>query len=286
MNILVTGEKGYVSSSLAVSMRAKGHKVKQTSIRSKINEDELNNVDVIVHCAAMVHKKEKKFTIEEYERVNHKKTVELASLAKEQGVKLFIFMSTMSVYGTAQGIINETTPLKPNTFYGISKLHAEESLLNMEDKNFGIAIIRPPMVYGYQAPGNYQLLSKLAKQTPIFPLIKNQRSMIFIDNLIEFINLVANSKDRGVFHPQNQEYVQTSELVKQIAENHGKKIILSPFSGKALMSLFGSQRLVNKVFGDLVYSKELSHFRGNVYQKVGFKESVSLSEIPIIDKGV
>ncbi|WP_424236924.1 NAD-dependent epimerase/dehydratase family protein [Bhargavaea ginsengi] len=286
MNILVTGRKGYISSSLAESLRTKGHTVKQISIRSKINEAELSNVEVIIHCAAMVHKKEKNYSLEEYERVNHKKTVELASLAKEQGVRLFIFMSTMSVYGASQGIITETTPLKPSTFYGISKLHAEESLLSMEDNNFGVAIIRPPMVYGHQAPGNYQSLSKLAKVTPIFPIVKNQRSMIYIENLIEFISQVVDFGDNGVFHPQNEEYVQTSEMVRQIANYHGKRIHFSSLLGYILMSLLGSRKIVNKVFGDLFYSKTLSDYRGNSYQTISFKESISQSEKSIINKGV
>ncbi|MFD3081114.1 NAD-dependent epimerase/dehydratase family protein, partial [Streptococcus agalactiae] len=118
-----------------------------------------------------------------YQKVNTELPIELANLAKEAGVDQFIFLSSMSVYGNEESLISSATKANPSTCYGKSKLAAEAGLKALQSDHFKILIMRPPMVYGPKATGNYARLSKLSKVTPIFPKIGNQRSMIFIDNL-------------------------------------------------------------------------------------------------------
>src|SRR5699024_2076262 len=155
--------------------------------------------------------------------------------------------------------------------YGDSKLQAEKRLATLEDEDFKVAVIRPPMVYGKGSKGNYPKLAKLAKITPIFPDYENKRSMIYINNLTEFLRLIVEYKDTGYFHPQNQEYVKTSEMVSTISQIHNKKIWLTKLFNP-IISLLLNISLMNKVFGDLYYKTELSLYEHRKYQVVDFQE--------------
>src|SRR5699024_6455844 len=172
--------------------------------------------DSVLHVAGIVHTKENKDNINLFYRVNRDLTIEIANKAKNEGIQQFIFMSTMNVYGVSTGVITKDTLCNPKTAYGKSKLEAENLLLELQDEKYNISIVRPPMVYGPNTVGNYVSLSKLAKITPIFPNIDNQRSMIYIDNLTEFLKLIIQGNSRGIFCPQNAQYVNVSSLVEKI----------------------------------------------------------------------
>ncbi|TQR21232.1 NAD-dependent epimerase/dehydratase family protein [Psychrobacillus vulpis] len=284
MKILLTGTTGYIACSLEryLSSVQESYELHKQSVRNFPNDFQIpNGTEVLIHSAALVHKKESNYTEQDYFKVNCELTTALATKAKAEGVKHFIFLSTMAVYGTNGDIteIDEHTPLLPTSMYGKTKLEAEKRLLEMEDDNFIISIIRPPMVYGLDCPGNYSLLSKLARKTLMFPYVQNARSMIFIDNLTEFIRLLIVNRDAGIFHPQDRDFIQTSDMVKEIASVHGRKIVLSRVSGIVLNKVFRQHQLVLKVFGDLTYSKTLSNYSDNSYQKVNFKEAVRKSEL-------
>lgn len=284
MKVLITGTTGYITCSLEKYLTSshENYKLHKQSVRNFSNDFQIPKAtDLIIHTAALVHKKETNYTEQDYFEVNCELTIKLATKAKAEGVKHFIFLSTMAVYGTNDRVaeINEHTLLSPTTMYGKTKLEAEKRLLELADDNFIISIIRPPMVYGLDCPGNYALLSKLAKKTPVFPYVQNARSMIFIDNLTEFIRQLIVNKDAGIFHPQDREFIQTSEMVKEIANVHNRKMKLSKTSGILLNKLFRKQQIVLKVFGDLTYSKALSNYRDNSYQKVNFKEAIRKSEL-------
>ncbi|NLY45100.1 MAG: NAD-dependent epimerase, partial [Tissierella sp.] len=158
----------------------------------------------------------------------------------------------------------------------------EELIKQLGDESFKVAIIRPPMVYGKGCKGKYPRLTRLAVKTPIFPDVDNKRSMIYIDNLSEFVRLLIDNNSSGLFLPQNSEYVNTSEMVKLIAGVHGKKIIMTKIFNPILKRLDVS--IVNKVFGDLVYGKELQNDTGTsiykyfIYETVSFKESIIQTE--------
>ncbi|MBR1736208.1 MAG: NAD-dependent epimerase/dehydratase family protein [Firmicutes bacterium] len=272
MNITITGKTGYIAVNLYEHLTKKGHNVNMVSLReSGVSDLDISQCDAIIHCAALVHKKEKKYTIDDYMDINCKLTKELAEKAKSSGVGQFIFLSTMSVYGIQSGSIDENTEEKPVTFYGKSKLAAERELEKLSSGNFKIAVIRPPMVYGADCPGNYARLSGFAKKTFIFPYIRNKRSMIYIENLCEFISLCIDNNSEGIFLVQNREYVSTMDMVGNIKKSG---IYYSKFMGKAVSALkFG---VFVKLFGDLYYI-QIPYFDGK-YQIVDFKESIERSE--------
>ena len=140
----------------------------------------------------------------------------------------------------------------------------------LEDDNFIFTCLRPPMVYGKNCTGNYQALRKFALMSPVFPYYKNQRSMIYIGNLCEFVKGCIDEKKGGLFFPQNAEYTNTSEMVKQIAEEHGKRIrLIKAFNWAIKICRINT---VNKVFGSLTYEPV------DTVNKYGLKESIKLSE--------
>jgi nucleoside-diphosphate-sugar epimerase len=236
---------------------------------------DFSQYDVVYHVAGIAHIKETKKNKDLYYKVNRDLAFETARKAKRDGVGQFIFLSSMSVYGIKNGVIDKATPLNPNTAYGKSKLEAEELIKELEDESFIITILRPPMVYGKGCRGNYPRLVGLALKTPIFPKVDNKRSMIYIDNLSEFVKQLIDNRSGGLFFPQNAEYVNTSEMVRLIAEAHGKRIIMTKFFNPLLWLLNVST--FNKVFGDLVYEISMSEYK-NGYRVCSVKKSIIQTE--------
>lgn len=272
-NILITGSNSYVGTSFKEYVREKKlqYKIICLSVRNNTwREEDFSKFDVILHCAGLVHQK-RKIAESEYDRINHLLTKEIAKKAKREGVHQFIFMSSMSVYGIEEGIITENTIPKPTSLYGISKLKAEQELVRLDNKDFKVCILRPPMIYGYHCKGNYLYLSIFAQKTFIFPNIRNRRSMLYIENLNQFLDEIINEEKNGVYCPQNSEYVNTSEMVKQIAVCHGHKIWLINLLN-SLCSVFLPKKLIRKIFGNLIYQD------GEKISGVSFIESIRRSE--------
>ena len=292
--VLVTGTSGYIGTSFKQYIDKINGNMPQdlwhVTFVSVRNEDwkgiDFSEYDVILHAAGIVHKKEEPNMAELYNEVNYKLTKELAKKAKAdlaakqkltgEAQKLqFVFLSTMSVYGIVTGRIHANTPPAPVNFYGKSKLKAEKVLQKLETENFKVAIVRPPMIYGKDCTGNYSLLEKLAVKVPFFPKTKNRRSMLYIDNLCEFLRLAMEKEETGIFCPQNAEYVNTSDMVAAIRKSYGKKGITIPGFGWLLNILAGKISLFAKVFGTLTYDRKMSVYKqiGN-YQIVNFGESI------------
>jgi nucleoside-diphosphate-sugar epimerase len=236
--------------------------------------------DVVFHVAGIAHVSSNPKMKEIYYKVNRDLTIETAIKAKTEGIKQFIFMSSIIVYGDSsisKRVIDKNTIPAPSDFYGDSKLQAEQGIKKLESENFKIVILRPPMIYGKGSKGNYPRLSKLARITPIFPDIDNERSMLHIDNLCEFIRIMIEQEESGLFCPQNAEYVKTSEMIKVIREIHGKKIIMTKLFNPIIRLMFDIGA-VRKVFGNLVYDQSMSdHDRFN-YRIRDFRESIILTE--------
>lgn len=281
MNILVTGETGYIAKSLSAYLNSKliDSSLFQKSVQNREkNNLDLKEIDVLIHLAALVHKKETPDSERLYHQVNTELTCQLATKAKTLGVKQFIFFSTMAVYGDVQGEINYQTNTNPVTFYGKSKLAAEKKLLELQDEHFKVCIVRPPMVYGPKCPGNYSLLSKLSRKTFIFPKVENKRSMLFINNLNEFIFQLIQNKESGTFHPQDPQYINTSSMVREISKVHGNSIHFNKLVGRVLKLLIGNKMIYKKVFGDLYYDRELSTYKDNSYQKSNLEQAIAITE--------
>lgn len=284
--ILVTGANSYIGTSFKnwVSQYQNEYKVETLSVRDdRWKESTFKEYDVIFHTAAIVHVKEN--NTDQYYKVNRDLTIELAKKAKKEGVKQFIFLSTMGVYGTETGHITNTTVPEPKTPYAKSKYEAEQLLKKLRDLKFSIAIIRPPIVYGKNCPGNYSRLATLALKAPFFPNTVNTRSMIYIDNLSEFTRLLIKYEVNGLFFPQNKDYISSTTLVKSIADAHGKTLKVTSIFNWAIILGLKQSETIRKVFGSFVYDRELPGSPGSLlnnqrfnYETVSFKESVMCTE--------
>lgn len=275
--VLIIGRNSYIGRSLEnwLANYPQNYSVDLISLREDSwRKEDFSPYDVVFYAAGIAHRRETKENADLYYKVNSDLTHEVAKKAKHAGVRQFIFLSSMSVYGIEKGVITQSTSLKPRSNYGKSKLKGENLIQSLMDSYFKIAILRPPMVYGKGCKGNYKKLANLAVKSPIFPYIQNKRSMIYIDNLCQFIKLLIDDCSSGVFFPQNKEYVCTSDMVRMIAEAHGKKIRMTKVFNILLGSL--ENNTLNKVFGDLVYDMSLSKYEN--YKPVPVKESIKLTE--------
>jgi nucleoside-diphosphate-sugar epimerase len=276
--VLITGKDSYIGTSVEKWLMREPDKYKVDTIDLKDKswkQRDFSEYDSVVHVAGLVHEKETSSNKDLYFKVNRDLAYETAQKAKFNGVEQFIFLSSMSVYGIKNGVIDENSSVKPTTYYGESKLEAEVLIKSLEDNSFSVAIIRPPMVYGKGCKGNYPILAKLALITPIFPMIENMRSMIYIDNLTEFVRQLIDSSSRGLFFPQNREYVVTSKMIKLISESHNKRVVMTKWFGFLLR--LNKSDLINKIFGDLMYVKSMSEFMSD-YIVCDFEESIRITE--------
>lgn len=283
--ILVTGKNSYIGNSFLRWISQNSYYVTDT-ISMKDGgwrKMDLSIYDTILHVAGIAHVKAKNDMENTYYKVNRDMTIELADMAKQAGVKQFIFMSSIIVYGennvhNPYSVIAKDSIPSPNGFYGRSKLEAEDGILMLQDHDYHVAIIRAPMIYGKESKGNYQRLAKIARISPIFPKVNNKRSILYIDNLCEFVKMLIDNEESGIFFPQNREYCNTTELVQMIAKVHRKKVISISCFNLVLKLLMKRMNMLNKVFGTLVYDMELSKYKDFSYCKYDFKSSIELAE--------
>lgn len=281
--ILITGKSSYVGNQLAewLGREPEKYDVVKISVRDdKWKEIDFSIFDVVFHVAGIAHNSKNLKLKPLYYSVNRDLTIEVAKKAKSEGVKQFIFMSSIIVFGnhgSGKTYITEKTIPNPDNFYGDSKLQAEKELEMLQAINFKVVILRPPMIYGKGSKGNYPLLSKIARFTPVFPNYKNKRSMLYIGNLCKLICLIIKNEDYGKFHPQNDKYVQTSEMVKLISENYHHKLVLTRLLNP-FISLTIRLPFIKKVFGDFIYDSNMSIYESEDYQAINLKESINSTE--------
>ena len=287
--ILITGANSFIGISFENYIRENfsGEYVVDTvdMIDGSWREKDFSCYDSVFHVAGIAHSDSGKISDEKaklYYAVNTDLTVETAKKAKADGVKQFVFMSSAIVYGESapvgkNRVITEDTPVSPENCYGDSKVQAENGIRPLNDESFKVVILRPPMIYGKGSKGNYPLLVKLALKTPIFPNVKNQRSMLYVGNLCEFVRLMVENEESGTFWPQNAEYSNTSQMVKLIANVHGKKLGLVKGFGWVLKLMSHLTGLVNKAFGSLCYEMELSAYKTD-YRIKNLKDSIEETE--------
>ncbi|WP_416147683.1 NAD-dependent epimerase/dehydratase family protein [Salipaludibacillus sp. HK11] len=282
--ILITGSNSYIGNGLEKWLEnyPDSYSIEAISLRDNSwKEKGFSEYDVVFHVAGIAHVSTDPNMEEQYYKVNRDLTIEVAQKAKIEGVEQFIFMSSIIVYGDSSSderVIDRNTEPKPSNFYGNSKLQAEEGIKPLENEDFKVVIIRPPMIYGKGSKGNYPKLAKVARKFPVFPDIDNQRSMLHIDNLCEFIRLMIINEETGTFFPQNEEYVKTSNMVKLIAEHHGKKTRLTKVFNPILKLMIGRVNIVNKVFGNLVYEKSMSDYKDG-YRVRDLRETIVATEV-------
>lgn len=313
--LLITGINSYIGNAVADYLSAYNQKqgrelycTEKLSLRDgSWQQTSFSGYDAILHVAGKAHADVGNVSEEtkaEYYRINTELTAQVAEKAKKEGVGQFIYMSSVIVYGDSaevgkQKIITAGTLPCPASFYGDSKLQAEKKLELLKNGSFHVAVLRPPLIYGKGSRGNYPALERLASRLPVFPSIENQRSMLYIENLAEFVRQLLERGEGGLFFPQNSEYVATAQLVKLIAAAKGKKVrlwrCLNPLVrlasrlpsqngghsggeggfGSRMTGLCGKVRgLCNKAFGSLTLDTALSRPEGYSYQIYSLEESV------------
>ena len=174
-------------------------------------------------------------------------------------------------------MVTKETPPSPNNCYSDSKWQAELGLKKIASEDFKICVLRPPMIYGKGSKGNYPVLAKFAQKLPFFPRVNNQRSMLYIENLCEFVRLMIENEEEGLFWPQNREYSNTTEMVRMIANVHGKKIVTTGLFNWGLYILRMGTGMVDKAFGSLAYEQKMSEYKEE-YRLVGLEESIRRTE--------
>lgn len=277
--VLITGANSYVGTSVEkwLMKEPNNYYVETLDMKDPSWRDfDFSRFDVVFHVAGVAHLKENGKNRLNFFYVNRDLAYEVAKYSNEMGIKHFIFMSSMSVYGVDSGMIDSNIIENPKSAYGQSKLQGEKLISKLTSKNFKISIVRPPMIYGNNGVGNYLILRNFALMIPIFPNINNQRSMIYINNFAEFIKHVIDLEYTGILLPQNNDYVKTSELVKKIRDCHGKKTILVSFFNPIIKLLMYGK--IKKIFSSLSYSKAESHFNLN-YNIYNFEESIEFTEL-------
>ncbi len=287
--ILITGANSYIGTSFEKYVKEHHPNDFEIDTLDMVDgtwrEKDFSGYDSVFHVAGIAHSDNGKISPDKeklYRSVNTDLAVETANKAKADGVKQFIFMSSAIVYGESSKVgkqkkITRDTPMSPANCYGDSKVKAEEGILPLNDDNFNVCILRPPMIYGKGCKGNYQTLVKIAKKLKFFPYVKNERSMLYIENLCEFVHLMIENEESGIFFPQNSEYTNTSEMVKKIAAEHGRKLHLVHGFGWAVRFLGLFTGLVKKAFGNLTYEKELSEYKTD-YRVAALQESIKRTE--------
>lgn len=296
--ILITGYNSYIGTSVErylmqynAGLGKEEYRIDTISQRDETWETyNFSPYDAVFHVSGIAHADVGKTSEGEkalYYQVNCDLAVRTAAKAKTQGVHQFIFMSSVIVYGDSAPVggtkhITGRTPCTPANFYGDSKLQAENGLRELEEGNFHVAILRAPFIYGKGCKGNYPLMAGLAKRLPFFPDLGNQRSMLYIENLAEFIRMLIDDGRGGLFFPQNREYTTTSQMVLLIGAVNGRRIrlwgilnplviLLSKMPGKA-------GKMANKAFGSLTVDQALSKKDFDGYQIFSLEESIRRTE--------
>ncbi len=170
-----------------------------------------------------------------------------------------------------------SSPPNPQNPYSLSKHRAEEALLKLADDDFMVTILRLPFVYGPKAKGNYGKLSRLALKLPVFVKTTNQRSMLYIGNLVHWVEAIIQHPFTGFVYPQNDDFVSTSDLFKTIRTVHGKKTWLIPGLGWLLRLMSPAHPVLRKLFASLAYAEETKQPL-HVKDVVSFETSIKESE--------
>ena len=281
INVLITGAGSFVGESVRNYILSTASGRFQIDAVDTMNDawkqTDFTQYDVVYHVAGIAHVNADPKMELLYYKVNRDLTIEVAKAAKAAGVKQFIFMSSQIVFHESQSLKSEvmTTDTKenPNGFYGDSKLQAEKGLHELKCDTFKVCILRPPMIYGPNSKGNFPRLVKLAQKTPVFPAWHNKRSMLYINNLAEFVKQAIERQLSGTFYPQNRELADTVEIIRFFAKSAGHKVwitrLLNPFVWLGSFIL----QPINKMFATYYYDPSMSKMDFD-YQLVSFEESL------------
>lgn len=265
--ILITGAGSYIGTKVQQWLEQWPEEFKVEAVDTIDNQwrkTDFSQYDVVYNVAGIAHVKAAKGEGPLYYAVNRDLVIDIAKTAKDAGVKQFIHMSSMIVYKEVRTLagkqIHKDTKPAPNGFYGDSKLQGEEGVLKLASDSFKVCIIRPPMIYGPGCKGNFPRLVWLAQITPIFPAWHNKRSMLYIDNLCEFVKQLVLHEVDGIVFPQNGEYADTVDIIRYYAKAHGKKIWITRLFNPLIWLLGDYVRSLGKMFSNSTYDMEMSDY--------------------------
>jgi UDP-glucose 4-epimerase len=267
MNIAIIGKNSYIGNSFfSHCLDEKIFSIEKiSSRRNDWKQIDFSRFNSVVCTVGIAHVSTHKIMESKYSTINRDLPVAIARKAKNDGVKQFIFLSSIIIFGDDKPInimvriTNETKPDPKNT-YGISKLEAENKLLELADINFKIVLIRTPMVYGEGCGGNFSKLVSIATKFPFFPDIDNNRSMIYIYNLCEFIKSCIINNVSGIVYPQNIEYIQTKAVIELSRKYYGKNTKFIKMFNPLIIFMSNKISFIRKVFGTRIYDKILSPY--------------------------
>lgn len=277
--ILVAGAGSYIGESFKKYLSAYENYLVDTfdTMTDEWKKLDFSAYDVVYDVAGIAHIKETKDNKDLYYAINRNLAYEIAKKAKSEGVKQFIYLSSMSVYGLTTGRIDLSTKVNPVSAYGKSKLEAEQLLWQLNDDDFVVSIVRPPMVYGNGCKGNYQILRKFALKLGFFPEYSNERSMIFVDNLSSAVRGIIHNNKAGLYFPQNIDFVKTYDMVKEIAAQNGKTFHSTKLFNGLIRIVESRVSVLKKVFGTLTYEQAMNVPEEWIEVK-NFEESINLTE--------
>ena len=223
---MVTGASGFLGSRFC-EVAKEDFEIRPVSLQNKKVENvDFSGVDAVLHLAGIAHRM-KTTEPDLYESVNSELTYRIAREAKKQGVKHFIFVSTIKVYGadSTDRPIGLDTACNPQDDYGKSKFNGEQHIRKLESPAFRVAILRPPLIYGPGVKGNLIALMKLTEKLTVLPFarISNARTMVSLQNMVDYMRHVINSEYSGVILPADKRSLSTTELVELIASHFNKK---------------------------------------------------------------
>uniref|UniRef100_UPI004048DE3D NAD-dependent epimerase/dehydratase family protein n=1 Tax=Aliarcobacter sp. TaxID=2321116 RepID=UPI004048DE3D len=276
--IFITGSSGFVGSYFIKKYKNK-YDIKSFSfLKDDINSLDCTSIDTVFHLSALVHQMGGA-SEEEYERVNVTQTLELAKKAKASGVKHFVFMSTVKVYGEeTDGVYTEESECHPEDEYGKSKLKAEQELLKLENENFKVSIVRTPIVYGYGVKANIKSLVKLVNKVSILPFgsIQNKRSMVYIGNLCYMIDEIIAHQKEGIFLASDDEPLSTSRLIELIAKNLEKKVYLIKIPFFESLLKLAKPSFHKRLYGSLEVDNSITKERLNLKNPYSVEDGIRL----------
>ena len=248
-------------------------------INTSPNEIDFRSVDIVIHLAGLVHQK-KMLPDQEYFKINKDLAIKTAKEAKKAGVKHFIFMSTLSVYGEFPknvAYLDEFSLCKPINVYGKSKLEAEYGLKKLNDSYFCVSIIRTPIVYGEDVKANMQSLIKLVRKLPILPLgnIHNKRSFTAVENLTRYFDLIIEKRISGIFIASDPKPISTTELLNLISKGLGKKVLLIEVPKLVLKLIYKLKpKLMDRLFGSFVVNNSFTIKQLDYKPKISTQDAV------------
>lgn len=278
--LMITGATGFIGSNFIKRYENEYNIIPICLIKNKPEEIDYRGVDSILHLAALVHQM-KGAPEEKYFEVNTELTRRIAIEAKKNGVKHFVFYSTVKVYGydgdlyNHEFVLTEESPCNPNDPYGASKYEAEEILRALEDESFKVAVIRPPMVYGEGVKGNMLSLIKLIDKVSILPFNydENRRTIVGIENLLYMTYLIINKKADGIYLGSDGKSVSIKDIVETISIGLMKKRTLVRFPNLVFSFMYKiKEGIMIRLLGTLAFNQK------DDYRNIGYSPILTMKE--------